>query len=145
MRVLRPQGGLHAGLHYRGQVQVRRQMALRPLLRGRAGRGHDEALRLGRGRQGTHVLLPQVQVEPGRARRGRHAPDAPPPLRPHLVPVLVALEEILEVVEHVAGRVLLGFGFSRQGEICQKNVFCTVFCAVMKSFPSLIKRKSDLI
>lgn len=62
VRVLRPQGGMHPRLHLLCQVQVRWQVALRPLLRGRSRRGTQTARRRGC-REGPHVLLREDEVE----------------------------------------------------------------------------------
>jgi hypothetical protein len=85
VRVLRPGGGLHPGLHPGRARGLRRAVALRPLLRGGAGRGgqgHDgerpRRRRRGAGGRapGPHGLLRKVQAEPRVPGRRRHAPDA---------------------------------------------------------------------
>lgn len=95
MRVLRAEGGLHGGVHRRGEGRLRREVAVRAVLGGGEGRGGQEGRRrrrrraaAGGRRQGPHVLLRQVlPEEPRLPRRRRHAPDAPPPLQRHLRPL----------------------------------------------------------
>jgi hypothetical protein len=105
VRVLRPGGGLHPGLHPGRARGLRRAVALRPLLRGGAGRGgqgHDgqRPHRRGAGGRapGPHGLLRQVQAEPRVPGRRRHAPDA---------------AQVLQVTAG-AGRVVVGGGVARR-------------------------------
>ena len=70
---------VHPGLHQSSEVQIRREMAVWALLGGGEGRSEqreDEAVWDGRCREGTHVILPEVQVESGDSGGRRDEADA---------------------------------------------------------------------
>lgn len=108
--MLRAEGGVHQGVHPRREGRLRRAVAVRPLLGGGEGRGgqaweEQRRRRNGGGSEGSHVLLRQVQEEPGLPGSRRHAPDAAPPAIKVMTHIDIALafasmRDVLPAIDH---------------------------------------------
>ena len=97
--VLRPEGGLHPGLHCQRQSKLPRPMAVWAVLWGSPGWGvqKEGSARRGGGSEGSHGVLQDVQVKPRCPGGWRNAADAPEAVRWHVE------ARISQEVQHLAG------------------------------------------